>query len=191
MIAQDLLDQLLPAYEPVVAEINKRAKEAGYASANAYGQAYAKQLAQQKISNPQTLDDEKKSMRALSPSSMVPSSTGMAKAATEEAKAFATAQETAYQLVSATSGYQKVLLENEIARLQALRESNLVAMENKNLTASQLAEYEKLNALLNEQLETDYKLRDGQDGLSSFLEKNAGYAKGNSRTGKDPAACPL
>ena len=177
MIAQDLLDQLLPSYEPVVAEINKRAKEAGYASANAYGEAYAKQLAQQKITNPQTLDDEKKSMRSLSPSSVVPSSTGMAKEAAEEAKAFATAQETAYQLVSTTSGYQKVLLENEIKRLEALRESNLVAMENKNLTASQLAEYEKLNALLNEQLETDYKLRDGQDGLSAFLEKNAGYAK--------------
>lgn len=177
MIAQDLLDQLLPAYEPVVAEINKRAKEAGYASANAYGQAYAKQLAQQKVSNPQTLDDEKKSMRSLTPSSMVPSSTGIAKEALEESKAFATAQEAAYQLVSATSAYQKILLENEIKRLETLRESNLAAMENKNLTASQVAEYERLNALLDEQLKTDLKIRDGQDGITSFMETNAGYAK--------------
>lgn len=177
MIAQDLLDQLLPAYEPVVDEINKRAKEAGYASANAYGQAYAKQLAQQKISNPQTLDDEKRSMRSLTPSSMVPTSTGIAKEAAEEAKAFATAQEAAYQLVSATSGYQSILLDNEIKRLETLRESNLEAMQNKKLTASQVAEYEKLNALIDEQLTTNYSLRDGQDNLSSFLEKNAGYAK--------------
>ncbi|MBI9095586.1 MAG: phage tail length tape measure family protein [Sphaerochaeta sp.] len=177
MIAQDLLDQMLPAYEPVVTEINRRAKEAGYKSANAYGEAYAKQLAQQKITNPQSSQDEKDSMRSLSPSSMVPTSTGIAKEAKEEAKAFASAQEAAYQLVTATSGYQKILLENEINRLETLRESNIAAMGNRNLTASQVAEYERLNVLLGEQLELDYQIRDGQDGLSSFLEKNAGYAR--------------
>ncbi|MDT4761817.1 phage tail length tape measure family protein [Sphaerochaeta sp. PS] len=177
LIAQNLLDQLLPVFEPVIAEVNKRAREAGYASANAYGQAYAKQLAQQKIDNPQTLEDEKRSQRTLSPTSMVPSSTGIAKDAADEAKAFATAQEAAYQLVTATSGYQQILLENEIARLEALKESNLEAMQNKNLTASQVANYERLNTLLDEQLKIDYKVRDGQDGLSSFLQKNAGYAK--------------
>jgi len=177
MIAQDFLDQLLPSYEPVVAEINKRAKEAGYASANTYGEAYAKQLAQQKIIAPQTIGQEKVSMRTLSPSSMVSSSTGIAKEAAHEAKAFATAQEAAYQLVSATSAYQSILLENEIKRLETLRESNLSAMENKNLTASQVANYERLNALLDEQLKTDLKIRDGQDGITSFMETNAGYAK--------------
>jgi hypothetical protein len=177
MIAQDFLDQLLPAYEPVVAEINKRAREAGYKSANAFGEAYAKQLAREKIKNPQTLLDEKASMSILAPSSMVPSSTGITKEAAAESKEFATAQQAAYQLVTATSGYQKVLLENEIERLETLRESNLEAMKNKNLTAAQVTEYEKLNALLDEQLKTDYQVRDGQDSLSSFLEKNAGYAK--------------
>ena len=177
LIAQDLLDQLLPAYEPVVDEINKRAREAGYKSANAYGKAYAEQIARQKITTPQTLDDEKKSMRTLTPSSMIPSSTGITKTAKEEMEAYVTAQEEAYRLVTATEGYQRLLVEQENKRLEALKESNSKALENRNLTESQVEGYRELNRLLDEQLELNGKLLESNSSVDAFIETNSAYAK--------------
>ncbi len=177
MIAQDLLDDILPAYEPVVEELNRRAREAGYQSANAYGKAYAAMLAKQKIENPQSLEDEKASQRMLTPSSMIPSSTGITKQAAEDAKAYATAQQQAYAMVTATEGYQRLLVGQENERLEALKESNLRAMENKNLTESQVEGYRELNRLLDEQLEINRKLGEGKSSVDSFLQYNAAYAK--------------
>ena len=177
LIAQDLLDQLLPAYEPVVDEINKRAKEAGYKSANAYGKAYAGQIARQKITNPQTPEDEKASMRVLTPSAMIPSSTGIAKDASQEAGEFLSAQEEAYRLVTATEGYQRLLVEQENKRLEALKESNSKALENRNLTDSQVEGYRELNRLLDEQLELNGKLLESNSSVDAFIETNSAYAK--------------
>lgn len=185
MIAQDLLDDILPAYEPVVEELNRRAREAGYQSANAYGKAYAAMLAKQKIENPQSLDDEKKSMRALAPSLMIPSSTGITKTAKEEMAEFATAQQQAYAMVTATEGYQRLLVQQENLRLEALKESNLKAMENRNLTESQVEGYRELNRLLDEQIELNRKLGESKSGIDSFLETNAMFAKETAEQEKE------
>ncbi|MGE4465867.1 phage tail length tape measure family protein [Sphaerochaeta sp.] len=177
ILAQGFLDEILASYDPVVAEINKRAREAGYASANAFGKAYAERIARQGIENPQTPQDEKASMRFLTPSAMIPSSTGIAKDAAREARELLSAREEAYRLVTSTEGYQRLLVEQENKRLEALRESNLKALENKNLTDSQAEGYRELNRLLNEQLELNSKLLGSNSSIDTFIETNSAYAR--------------
>jgi len=177
VLARNLMDEILASYQPVAEEVNRRAREAGYASANAFGEAYAQRLARQRIENPLTLSDEKASMRALSPSSFVPSSTIIAVTAKQEMAQFATAQADAYRLVSATAGYQRILVEQENERLKVLKESNIKAMENRNLTASQVEGYRELNSLLDEQLEMNRQLLAGKSSVDAFIEEQSIHAR--------------
>jgi hypothetical protein len=162
------------AYDAMVAELNARAREAGYAAATAYGQAYMSAMAKQRLEQPLTPAEEKLAARAAG---AIPGVSPTLAAGDGLNKAALDAQDKALALVTQTAGYQRMILENRIAELEALKASNVEAMAKVSHSRDLLAMYERSNTLIDEQLALDYKLRDGQTDMETFLAANATYAR--------------
>lgn len=171
---REALNQILPQYQALADELNKRAKEAGWKSSTLYWQSYLEEQKANKLKNPSNIYEE---MFAIKGQGYKPSSVRAAITYTENQDELTSAQESAYALVTQTAGYQKIILAQEIEKLKAIKESNLLALENKTLTKEQIQGYKELNLLIDEQLESSKKALEGKTDLESFIELNSSYAK--------------
>lgn len=162
------------AYDAMVAELNARSKEAGYSSATAYGQAYLAAMEKQRLNQPMTPSEERLSMRAAG---TLPGVSPTLSAGDALNKAAQTAQERTLQLVTQTKSYQRMILLDRIADLEALKASNEQEMKKVSNSKDLLEQYKQSNLMIDEQLALDYKLRDGQTDMETFLAANATYVR--------------
>jgi len=147
--AQMLLDDEYQVFLELSDELNKRAREAGYASATAYGQAFQAMLAKQKLNAPLTPEEEQLSLRASG--SVSGASPTLATGGTLN-KAAQSAQEKTLLLVTQTAGYQRMVLENRIADLEALKASNEEEMKKVSHSEDLLELYRQNNAMIDERM---------------------------------------
>ncbi|MEA5032303.1 MAG: hypothetical protein VB025_09165 [Sphaerochaeta sp.] len=171
--AQKAYNDQIAIYNALNEEANRRAKESGYASATAYGKAYLEAMERQKLNNPITPEDERHSMRAAG------AATGSSPAISgnELFGKAKSAQEETFALVQQTEGYQRLILTQRIAELEARKAQNTEEMRSLQHNRDLLGYYTTSNGLIDEQLQLYYSMRDGQSDITKFVETNAWYAR--------------